>query len=254
MIIELSFKKRNLLFALFFVTSALICEGQNKRDTLRALFVGNSYIYYSNLPHIVSLISDSTSTKLITEKSTSGGTRLSSHWRGDYGLKTKELIKNGNFDIVVLQEQSMGTIQQPDSFLIYSKKFSEFIRENGAEPYFYMTWAREKLPQQQKTISKLYRQAAEQNDAGLVPAGEAWAAARRLRPDIKLYIADGSHPTPLGSLLTACVFLGTLTGELPSQLPGNYNTVDSKGESVQLMYHDALDVAFCLKIAEEYLN
>ncbi|MEP1096359.1 MAG: hypothetical protein ABJG78_14680 [Cyclobacteriaceae bacterium] len=226
-------------------------NGQISKETQKVLFVGNSYIYYNNLPQIVSLVSDSTNTNLLTEKSTTGGTRLSHHWRGDYGLKTKELIENGNFDIVVLQEQSMGTIQQPDSFLIYSKKLCEFIRENGAEPYFYMTWAREKLPQQQKTISRLYRQAAKENNAVVVPAGEAWALARKLRPDIDLYIADGSHPTPLGSRLTACVFVGSINEELPGQLPRTYNILDSQGESVQLMYHDALDVAFCLKIAEE---
>jgi len=249
-----NFKITVLLFVLCFSGILPSANGQLRKDTLKVLFVGNSYIYYNNLPQIVSLISDSTSTKLITEKSTTGGVRLSHHWREEYGLKTKQIIKEGDFDIVVLQEQSMGTIQQPDSFLIYSKKLCEFIRENGTEPYFYMTWAREKLPQQQKTISKLYRQAAKENNAGLVPVGEAWALARKLRPGIGLYIADGSHPTPLGSLLTACVFVGTINEELSSQLPRNYNTTDAQGESVQLMYHDALDVTFCLQIAEEILK
>ena len=112
------------------------CRAQDHLDTLKVLFVGNSYTYFSNLPQMVSLISDSTDTKLITEKSTAGGARLSQHWKGERGLTTMEKIKEGRYDIVVLQEQSMGTIEQPDSFLLYAKKLSEFIQDQGAKPFF----------------------------------------------------------------------------------------------------------------------
>jgi len=220
-------------------------------DTLRVLFVGNSYTFVSNIPHLVSLISDSTNIKLITSKSTIGGARLSEHWKGERGLKTKELIQDGHFDIVVLQEQSMGTIQQPDSFLIYSRKFSEFIRKNGGEPFFYSTWSREKVPQHQEIISNIYKQAAEENHAGLVPVGDAWALARKYRPNIELYIQDGSHPSTLGAFLAACVFVKTFTNEIPSNLPNGYSVLDENGESILLMFLDSLDITFCLLITEE---
>jgi len=112
---------------------------QNNQDTLKILFVGNSYTYVSNMPHLVSLISDFTQTKLITSKSVAGGATLSDHWRSEKGLNTMELINNGDYDIVILQDQSMTTIVQPDSLLIYSKKFSDYIRKNGAQPYLYCT-------------------------------------------------------------------------------------------------------------------
>lgn len=228
-----------------------ICLAQNNIDTLNILFVGNSYTYVSNMPHLVSLISESTQTKLLTAKSTAGGARLSDHWRGEKGLHTKELIKNGDFDIVVLQEQSMGAIKQPDSLLFYSKKFSDYIRKNGAQPYFYSTWAREKVPQYQETITNVYNQAARENKAGIVYVGETWALAKRLRPKIELYMFDGSHQSPLGAFLSACAFVKELSKELPDELPGYYEVIDANGESVELMYVDLLDITFCLKVVNE---
>ena len=227
------------------------CLAQNERDTLNILFVGNSYVHVSNIPHIVSIISDSTNTKLVTSKSTAGGARLSHHWRSERGLKTMEKIKNGNYDIVLLQEQSMGTIEQPDSFLIYSKKFCDYIKENGGKPYFYSTWARQKVPQHQEIITKMYSQAALENDAGIVKIGEAWALAQKLRPNIELYMSDGSHQSSLGALLSAGVVVGTLSKEIPDNLRFWFTVIDERGEEVALMVEDPLDITFCLMVASE---
>ena len=45
-------------------------SSQTKRDTLNILFVCNSYTYFENLPHIVSIISNGAKTQLITGKIT----------------------------------------------------------------------------------------------------------------------------------------------------------------------------------------
>lgn len=227
------------------------CFAQSHKDTLDVLFVGNSYTYYENMPQIISIISDSTKTKLITKKSIYGGVSLSDHWHGLKGLKTKEIIEKGNFDIVVLQEQSMGAINNPDSLLKYAKFFCNFIKENGAKPYLYNTWAREKVPQYQETINKVYLEASAENEAKIVPVGQAWALAKQLRPEIVLYDADGSHPSKMGTFLTACIFVVTILDEIPDKLPGMYYTFDLEGEFIDLMIIDPLDVIFCQEIAKE---
>ena len=228
------------------------CLAQDKKDTLNILFVGNSYIYVSNIPHIVSLISDNTNTKLIASKSTAGGARLSNHWKHEKGLKTKDIIKNGNFDIVVLQEQSMGTIEHPDTFLLYSEKLSDLIKASGARPYFYATWAREKAPQYQEVINTVYEKAALENDGEVIKVGDAWTRAKRLRPGIELYMSDGSHQSTLGAFLSACVFVEALSGELPDKLnPWGFTVLDSRGEEILLMIQDPLDITFCLTVASE---
>ena len=42
---------------------------QEKKDTVRVLLVGNSYIYYNNLAQMIGLITDSLDTKIICKKS-----------------------------------------------------------------------------------------------------------------------------------------------------------------------------------------
>lgn len=191
-------------------------------------------------------------TQLVTAKSTYEGSTLKNHWNGEKGLQTNELIKSGHFDIVVLQEFSMETIDNPDTFLEYAKKFSDYIKENGARPYFYETWAREKVPQWQKMITKMYRRAATENGAGLVRVGEARELALKLRPQLELYQADGSHPSPLGALLAACVFVKTFTGELPDRLPSRFTITDDEGESLNLLdFINQLDIRFFLEVTEE---
>jgi hypothetical protein len=228
-----------------------ICSSQEAKDTLKILFVGNSYTYFENLPQLISIISDSLKTKLVTKKSVIGGAYLSEHWRGKRGLQTKEMIKNGGFDIVVLQGQSMEAIYDQDSINFYLRLFCDYIRDNGAKPYLYLTWAREKVPQYQETINNVYLNAATKNDAIIVPVGKAWALARQMRPDFKLYYIDGSHPSELGAFLTACVFVSTILNELPDNLPSSYYTKDIEKEYIELMRLDTLDVIFCKKIAEE---
>ena len=236
------------MVTIFFFGISTECLAQVKKDTLRVLFVGNSYTYYSNMPHLVSLISDSTKVKLITSKSTAGGATLSNHWNGEKGLKTKEIISKGIYDIVVLQEHSLGTIEKKDDFFKYSKKLCNLIKASGAKPYFYVTWAREKKPQYQETITEAYEQASKENDGGLILAGEAWKLAKTLRPDIPLFMPDGSHPSDLGAFLTACVFARTLSGELPEKLPNRYFITDSNGEQVMLLRENTLDITFCIKV------
>ena len=226
-------------------------SAQDQKDTLRVLFVGNSYTYFENLPQVVSVLSEQTGTILITEKITIGGAKLSEHWRGARGLNTIEKIRKGDYDIVVLQEWSLGTVNERDSAVYYLGLFSKLARDAGAEPYYYLTWGREKIPQQQEVISRVYRETAALNRATVVPAGEAWARARSLRPEIRLFDTDGTHPSDLGTYLTACVFVATITGELPGTISGVPAVRDSRGEEIILMRIDQMDVEFFRRVTLE---
>lgn len=226
---------------------------QAQQKELKVLFVGNSYTYGNNLPHIVAILSEGTNTKLITRKSVIGGAHLWEHWNGDRGLKTREIIKEGDFDIVVLQDNSMSAIETPDSTIKYVKLFAEHIDQSGAETYLYNTWARKKVPQFQPVIDEVYSRAALDNEIVRVPVGSAWELAQDIRPSVELFTADGSHPTALGTLLTASVFVRAITGELPQNIPQSYKTLDIDGETIHLMHVDGLDGEFCSKVSEEII-
>ncbi len=176
-------KKTTILIFGLILFSGLLFSQQKE---LKVLFVGNSYTWGYNLAHIVSIISEGTSTKLITRKSTIGGASLREHWRGGRELETKKIIAEGDFDIVVLQDFSMAAIQSPDSTLKYVKLFSEYNNSYGALTYLFNTWAREKVPQYQDEIDEIYGQAARENGAVRVHVGTAWALAQDLRPMVDL--------------------------------------------------------------------
>lgn len=229
-----------------------LCSGllYSQQKELRVLFVGNSYTYGYNLAHIVSIISQETSTMLVTRKSTIGGASLREHWKGGRELETKRMIAEGNFDAVILQDFSMSAIHTPDSLLKFVKLFAEYNSTFGAKTYLFNTWAREKVPQYQDEIDSLYAQAARENNAIRIPVGAAWALAQDLRPMVDLYTSDGSHPNELGTLLSASVFVRCLSGELPEIMPTLYRIEDAHGETVRLMNHNPEDAEFCLRIAE----
>jgi len=211
----MKFLFRSLLISLLFASNYTSFA---QRDTLNVLFVGNSYTYYSDLPKMVSELSKSTSTYIKTEMSAVGGARLKYHFNQERGLKTKDLIKSGRFDIVILQEQSMGTLTNKKEFLLYSKKLSDDIKRHGAKPYFFATWSREKTPHTQNTITTVYKEAARINKGEIVMVGEVWTKALKMHPEFDLYTEDGSHPTFLGTFLTASVFVKSITGQLPSKI------------------------------------
>jgi hypothetical protein len=244
-------RKATLLIFGLILFSGLLFSQQKE---LKVLFVGNSYTFGYNLPHIVSIISAETSTNLITRKSVLPGAHLGEHWDGGRGLETKKIIAEGDFDIVVLQDFSMSAIHSPDSTLKYVKLFTEYNKSFGALTYLFNTWAREKVPQYQSEIDAIYHQAAEENDAVRVPVGAAWQLALELRPSVDLFTSDGSHPNELGTLLSASVFVRSLTGELPEVMPTLYRIEDAYGETARLMNHNPEDAEFCKRIANEVLE
>ncbi|MFA7326449.1 MAG: hypothetical protein WC121_07295 [Candidatus Kapaibacterium sp.] len=235
------------IFGLYSETKA-----QFEKDSLRVLFVGNSYTSISNMPHLASLISDSTKVKLVTSKSTAGGATLSNHWNGEKELMTKEAICTGLYDIVVIQGHSLETIENKDDFFKYSKLLCDLVKESGARPYLYVTWSRQKYSHIQDYITSTYIEAAKENKCDLIMVGEAWKLARTIRPDIGLYMPDGSHQNDLGAFLNACLFVGKFTGEVPSNLRTDYRIKDANGEQVILFWENELDVDLCRKVATEF--
>lgn len=242
----------NPITLLLLLFAGLQTIGQNTaNDTVRVLFVGNSYTFVGNMPQIVSLLAENKHQPVVTRKSVLGGAYLKDHWEGKNGLKTRELIANGHFNFVVLQDQSQSTIEVPDTTLKYVKLFCELIRKSKAEPLLYETWARERIPQQQETIKALYTKAAKENHAKLVLVGDAWELARKFRPTIQLFGPDGSHPANLGVYLTSCMFYSALTGNKPEKLINDFYTTDKDGEMLYLLWVDEEDAAFMQKVVDE---
>lgn len=217
----------------------------------RMLFVGNSYTYFWNLPQSVQAMAKEQGIAVEIRQSTAGGVNLGQHWRGEKGLSSQAKIKQGDFDLVVLQDFSLQAIKRPDSLRIYSERFIDLVRENGGSPVMYMTWARRWDSTMLDPIAAAYEAIALEQGIKVAPVGKAWNRARKLRPDLALYHPDGSHPSPAGTYLTACVMYAILFDRSPLGLPARLKTMDRNGEILYLNIQTAEDAAFLQKVAQE---
>lgn len=234
------------------VLSLLLVAGSNYTPTaqappqtpkpLRVLFVGNSYTYYNNLPEMLEQmsLSEGAVPRIQARMIVAGGATLGQHWQGGAALWS---IQHGGWDLVVLQEQSslgpspmvdgLPTIRSPDDFYKYARLFDEVIRQAGARTVFFSTWARRNAPlQNQQALDYAYMRIARELHAQIAPVGLAWEDLRSRTSSVDPYSQDGSHPSPAGSYLAACVFYATLTGRNPRGLRSDISgsPVDETGQ------------------------
>ena len=247
------FSLQRLYLVAAYLCFSCIANAQNGQPK-KVLFIGNSYTYFWNLPQTVDLMAESQDIDLIIKQSTAGGASLGHHWRGERDLRSIEKIKNGDYDAVILQDHSRRAIDHPDSLMYFGKLFGDLVKSKGAQPYVYMTWAREWDPYMQEKITLEYNKLAKNINAQVVPVGLAWKRARNLRPGFPLYDEDQSHPSALGSYLSACVFYAVLTGETPVGLPNRLTSIDENGEKIYLVIQSAENALFCQKVAFEIVS
>ena len=65
----------------------------------------------------------------------------------------------------------------------------------------------------QQRVGRGYAILAGETGAQIAPVGLAWARVHRKRPGFPLWAPDGSHASPAGSYLAACVFYRVLYGK-----------------------------------------
>ena len=104
-------------------------------------------------------------------------------------------------------------------FAEYSKKNSDIVRKYGARPAFFMSWAYQDKPEMTELLAAAYTNAGRTHDALVVPAGLAFAASIKARPELNLYIADKRHPSLAGTYLAACTVLAALYKTNPEGNP-----------------------------------
>ncbi len=160
--------------------------------------------------------------------------RIESVAEPNYGLQdnwvmgsARDRIAAGGWDVVVMQQGPSATEGRP-SLLDYSKRFADEIRAAGGRPALYMVWPSLSRFFDFDGVSDSYRTAAQQADALVYPAGEAWRAAWAKDADLELYGVDGFHPSQLGTYAAALVMFEQLSGkdtrDLPASIPGPLGT------------------------------
>ena len=85
------------------------------------------------------------------------------------------------FDVAVMMDCSQCPIHPTlkSVFTDYAKKNSDTVRAKGAKPVFFMSWAYADKPEMTAQLAEAYTTAGNANNALVIPAGLAFARARR---------------------------------------------------------------------------
>lgn len=177
---------------------------------LRILMLGNSFTLYNDMPDMVAEMTGAE----VTMRA-SGGANLSDRIdpKTKIGAATIKDIKSGKYDYVVLQERTDVTLYDTDEYLSSLDKLTSLIRENGAEPVIYATWAYDDtetgansqgitLDQMYSELQATFQYAATHSGSLMANVGQAFSDANY---DKRLYAKDGKHPSKDGSKLAAKV-------------------------------------------------
>ena len=206
---------------------------------------------------------------------TSGGMRLSQHASNvaSAGHQWNTTLNNGNWDWVVLQDQSqIPGFPRSQNEWIASKdgavEIAEVIEDNGGETVLMMTWGRRdgdsnnawRFPDFSTMQDELESGYLDYRDNISANGGNAWVAPVGLAFEhihdkivaeggtptnsgntfYNLYTGDGSHPSLSGSYLAAVVLYATITGNDPVGL--SHSTSLSNGLVLELQQAAAATV------------
>jgi hypothetical protein len=196
------------------------------------LLVGNSFYYYNRSihNHLRDLVkeADAANEKSYTFRSlTVSGARL-----GDITGALEEQLKSRKWDVVIFQGHSTEPMvtngERFEAFRAAARKSAQLIRDAGAKPGFFLTWAYQDKPEMLKPLAEGYVGTANELDAFVVPVGYAFERSLKARPGLTLHYTDKMHPSVAGTYLAACTFYATLYRKSPV---GNAYTADLDKET-----------------------
>ncbi|MCF8330081.1 MAG: PKD domain-containing protein [Crocinitomicaceae bacterium] len=224
------------------------------QDTLSVLFLGNSYSSYNNLPQLVQSLSSSAGKTLIIDSNMPDGLSMSGHTNN---ATTFSKISQGNWDYVILQEQSqMPTID----FYRYNEMYpaitdlKSLIEQYNpcAKIITYMTWGRQYGGQQcgpgatycspvfvdfnhmQDSLTSAYLDISEQLNIQCAPVGVTW---QNILNDTTLILHsnDNSHPTIDGSYVAALTIYSSIWKQPSNGITFNAGLTQSRALYYQQM-------------------
>src|SRR5665213_878271 len=130
-----------LIVSLAGVSAARADEpGKTTSKELHVLFIGNSQIYYNDLPHTVEALAASAPAdrpRIKSDRFVPGGASLESLWnKGDGKGTARAKIQEQKWDFVIVQEIYNA---KPESFNKYAPLFHELIQKTGAKTVLFCT-------------------------------------------------------------------------------------------------------------------
>lgn len=199
---------------------------QQKPDSLRILWIGNSFTYKNNMPAMFDSLCKINGVNVASTRIVKGGEKFSGHLKNP---RLRQELEKGCWDYVVMQEYSNGPAYSTkfvaENILPYAAEIDSLVKKYSpsVETIYYMTWGHkngnvkqtdypfdDNYEDMQNRIITTYIDMAYENGGTVAPVGIAWKNIRRDHPEIELYVKDNYHPSVAGSYLAANVLFATI--------------------------------------------
>ena len=216
---------------------------------MNILFLGNSLIFYNDMPDIFAHLC-AAGGKDVTVESITKGSATISHFaseRDPLGIRTREMLASRRWDYVII-EPSRRITPFEESVLCAETEAAKTVKtlaeEAGAKILLYAVWGNNdgkvkecvaEAPPHMPFVGVvhpyarrdhalfLHKTAHRISEAlGGVTVAEAGLAFENMigaHPDMELYHTDLRHPSPAGSYLAACTIYSAIFGELTADIP-----------------------------------
>ena len=195
-------------------------------DTVKVLWIGNSYTYFNDVPEMVRNLAESQGITIQNTTVLKGGEKLSGHLQNPVLISE---LEKGGWDYMIMQEFSSGpaysTKYVMENIFPYAEAIDSIAHafSPDVQTVFYMTWGHKngnirQTPypldddyiSMQRRIITTYIDLSYELGAWCAPVGLAWMKVREAFPEIELYTEDNFHPSLAGSWLAANTIFTTL--------------------------------------------
>ena len=203
---------------------------------LKVLFVGNSQMFYFDLPTMIKLMSESapsTNPRIAPGKALVGGATLKRHWENTEKGSARELLSAEKWDYVVIQE-IYNSEREP--FEEYATKLDEEIKKAGSKTIIFATAnvtkfysSKFKYPDSFKALNDMQIEFGKGRGVPVAAAGYAWMKYLGPEPTeeqmLDLYHKDRGHPGAKGTYIYACLLYAVITRHNPERLLSEFPTI-----------------------------
>jgi hypothetical protein len=180
-------------------------------DEQHILFIGNSLTAANDLPGMVCRLAAAAGHKAACETVSRGGFSLQDHLADGAAARR---IRARRWSVIVLQQ---GPSAREDSRVDLRRSAQKFAALAGESRIaLYAPWPWKSRSQDFPRVSDSYRLASKDVEGLFFAAGDAWLAAWRRDPAIRLYGSDDFHPSAAGTYLAALTIYSGIYGHLPA--------------------------------------
>jgi len=249
---------------IFTILSLLIAITCNAQDSIKVLFIGNSYTYFENMPDLFSNIADSAGYKVKIQMYAPGGVSVGDISQGTQAHMNNpavyENIRSDKWDYVVLQDNQGRFVLDyghfPSSSLVIQGhlQIRDSVLKNNpcAKLVWFAGWGTKNgmPPYGNSGIEMIDRIAANYlflNDTAhqiIAPIGGAWKRIILTNPAYDLFSPDEMHPSLFGAFLTASVIYTAIFRDNPLYSTANGGLSAAIADSIKLSAWQTLTDSF----------